>query len=230
MVISIPRNLKHDEAFVPLGRKVGMIVQTHELQRSGKTLVYINQYQAIREAQKSGGFVMSLAEDWRAYLHTKTHQDDPKLKGYYESVSSKMGDGGYGRWTSTQVHNLLSDNPFVVNVSKVHTEFDLPFYDLEVTPAPWLPKRDGYIQNLDEQTGLPSEVGDRPNDRFDGARYYVEFAIMEKRNVTAAVRDGNDSWPSLDLGRGPGLAYDGLGVRIAKISPKEKTLERRVRQ
>ncbi|HLC86478.1 MAG TPA: hypothetical protein VJG30_04290 [Candidatus Nanoarchaeia archaeon] len=219
MVLTIPQ-LEDDEVFIPTDANAGRIIQLHEFEKNLVTLVNVGQYQAIRSVQAAGwDNAMSLAGDWRTYFYSKEHQDDPKLKAYYESVAK--GIKYAARWTRTQVHDLRSEHPFVVNVSRVHSEFDLPLYEEKVIDVSWLPKRDGYIQELDEETGLPREVGSEPNKRFDGTRYWVEYGLSEKRDIVAAIRSRFDSRPFLSLYLVPGLASGGLGVRPEKIFPRK---------
>lgn len=205
-------SLEDNEAFFPLNKEgtKGRIIQLHELQRDGRTLTDINQYQAIREAQRAGGYVFSLAEDWQTIFYARDNQD-PKLREFYKSVTS---DIRYARWTRTQVHNLRSNCPFVVNVARLHPKYDLPLsYEEDIIEAPWLPKEEGFIQELDEQTGLPRRVGKEPNPTFCGAYFYLSTDL----GVVAVIQGRG-------LGRVPSIGGDWLGVRPAKNFPLEKRL------
>ncbi len=217
MAMRKPR-LSDNEVFIPAGKGRGRIIHLHELQKDGRTLVNISQYQAVREAQRQKGNVLTLAQDWEAVFYARDHQEDLQLKRFYDSVTSGIQ---YARWTRTQVHNLRSNCPLVVNIAEIHPKHNIVLrYEEEVIEAPWLPKEQGYIQELDQQTGLPKKLGDKPNPKFNGAYFFINPDL----DVAAAIRSGN-SGLSLSLSRGPSIVGGWLGVRLAKNFP----LESRVR-
>ncbi len=144
-------------------------------------------------------------------MYAKAHQDeDQRLNAYYESVTSGVK---YARWTRTQVHRLNSNCPLVVNILEVHPGgYDIDIKkEPDITPVSWLPKTSGYIQELDEQTGLPKRVGPTPNENFNGAYYRVDPDL----EVAAAIRNWI-SGLSLNLDWEPSVEGDRLGVRLAK--------------
>lgn len=203
-----------DEVFFPSNAKGtrGRIIQTHELKRDGRVITNINQYRAIREAGCEGGYVLSLAEDWAAVRYARARDLDAVMARDMSVFYKSMIEGGYARWTRTQVHNLRTACPLVVNIARVHPTFDLVLeYENEVVEAPWLPKMSGYIQELDERTGLPRKVGETPVERFNSAYFYVAQGV----DVVAAVRDrGPELFLYLD--GEPSVGSDRLGVRVAK--------------
>lgn len=214
MALTKPK-LKADEAFFPIDKSRGRMIQLHELKERGRTLVDVNQYKAVREAQKRGGFVLSLAEDWEAFLYARDHQEDPKLERFYDSVTSNVK---YARWTRTQVHNLRSNCPLVVNIAEVHPSHDLPIrYEKEFIEVPWLPREEGYIQELDRRTGLPRKLGSDPNPKFHNTYFFIALGL----DVAAAIR-GRDSELGLYLDWEPFVEYVRPGVRLAKNFPLEK--------
>ena len=211
--------LTKDEMFIPRDKKggKGIILQLGELQRNGRTVVEINQYQAMREAQREEGYVLSAAEDWEVVGYVHMHRDDnPASNKFYEGLHR------YARWTRTQVHNLRTSRPLVLNIARVHPTLDcVVAFEDEVVEAPWLPKKAGYIQAIDKRTGLPREVGEKPNKRF----YNTYFSIDPEKDVVAAVRSGS-SVLGLGLYGEPSLADDWLGVRVAKNFSAEKIKKR----
>jgi len=212
--------LKDDEAFIPTDdRGNGLILQTHELQINGRALVCVNQYQAIRTAQKLGWDVMSSAEYNYTYSYAREHQEDERLRRYYESLTSKMK---FARFNKTQVHNLNGNTSLVVNVSKVHDEFDLAMgYEKEIIPVSWLPKKDGYIQEFDERTGLPKSVGQTPVPELSNSYFYIDPKI----NTLAVIRN-RGSGLDLNLDWTPANFNDVLGVSVAKKFTAERLEEK----
>ena len=213
--------LAKDEVFFPIDSEGnGRIIQLHELQRDGKTLTGINQYQAVREAERSGGYVLSLAEDQQTYDYARTHNEDPQLNRYLQNMAYRIE---YARYTRTQVHSLRTDNPFVVNIKRVHPEFDLVLEYEDKIAVPWLPRISGFIQELDQETRLPKKVGTEPNPNFNKAYYKVDTTL----DVVAVVRYWLDGL-GLYIDGSPSFVDNALGVRLARDF-KVEGLESRTR-
>ncbi|GEM_PF-4383924 len=211
--------MKNHEIFIPSTPEgnLGKIIQLQELQREHTTLINITQYQALREAEKEGGYLLSLAEDFQITRYAQEHKnEDFTLKKFYDSFISNMQ---YARWTRTQVHYLNSDCPLVVRISKVHPEFDFAtMYKKEIIAAPWLPKKSGYIQRIDERTGLPLEIGNEPNPEL----HNTYFLINPTLNVAAPLFNKAGSQLILHLDRDPSFFGNGLGLRLVKHFDLEK--------
>ena len=214
--------LENNEVFIPTDRKGnGRIIQLHELKKGRKTLVNINQYQAVREAERAGGYVLSLAEDWQVYNYARAHQKDPKLKQFYERFFYPK----FARHTRTQVHGLQTAHPYLVNIKRVHPKHDIVLeYEDKIIEVPWLPKVYGYIQKLDEETGLPRGVGDEPNPESNNTYFCRKYSF----DVAAVIRNWGSGSLFLDLSSGPSSSSEYVGVRLAK-NYSVKDLEKRVR-
>ncbi|KAF0203313.1 MAG: hypothetical protein FD167_5650, partial [bacterium] len=151
--------------------------------------------------------------------YIQQHQgNNPELAKLHKSLISEIKRS---RWTRTQIYNLKGDCPKVVNIYDLHPGIDIPT-GFEVIDFPELPRRQGYIQEVDDRTGLPTKVGgDTPHPNYGGAF----FNISPDLDVVAVIRTGLFGM-NLDLCHAPSYTHPNLGLRLVRNTPE---LEVRVR-
>lgn len=163
--------LGRDEFFVPTGHRssTGRVIGKYPINET--TGRGFNQYEAIRRAQTLGGYILSLKEDARALEYVRDHLDIQYMRSFYESLTTETPNA---RLTRTQIHNLTTKCPVMVNIKYLHPTIDVAVEFEEIVEVPFLPNFSGYIQELDEATALPIKVGRRPNEKFQNT-YFLEF-------------------------------------------------------
>ncbi len=168
-MLVVPKDLElgYGEIFIPLDPegKTGRIIATcplpDDLQR-----ISIGDAQYFTNFGRNGAHLLSLEEEVQAFLYAREHKgEDPRLAVYYASLSDLRNV----RLTRTLVCDLHTPSPYLMNV----LDNTAPVVHV---PVSFLPSESGYIQKLDEKTGLPSEISDAPNPDLDGAYFYLDHS------------------------------------------------------
>ena len=147
--------------------------------------------------------------------------------------------------------------PLLIEQSKVERSGDnYVLTEGKVTEVSGLPLKSGYIQDWSEDLGLPTKVGNNPNERFEGAYFWVNtdygyheglrallrgpwyWHARERRFYTAAVWSPSfsDSLVGFRLGRAvsadedfvkiPRLEYEAIVKEKETISQSMKILDK----
>ncbi len=84
--------------------------------------------------------------------------------------------------------------PLLIEQSKVERSGDsYVLKEGKITEVPELPLKNGYIQDWNDDLGLPTKVGKNPNERFEGAYFWVNTNYGYHEGLRALVR-GRWGW------------------------------------
>jgi hypothetical protein len=200
---------------------------------NAKVLANISWYDAKLLTQSLGSnYLLPTSSQWsraREYLQ----QNYPELEkdfitGEHEWVDSLLAFPNEERRYSPrlQIPGISKGRfPLLIEQSKVERDGDK--YVLtkgNVTEVPELPLKCGYIQDWNEDLGLPTKVGDNPNERFEGAYFWVDPKYGSYEGLKALLRGHWYWYPRLrrfvmhaDLD--PSFSYSEVGCfRLGRVT------------
>jgi hypothetical protein len=133
----------------------------------------------ITKSLESLGYGLPLSREWNKVerFMNKNSIENDFLKGPLEFTDTLLilpdERGNYSPKIYNFTHGyynkiLLVEHPKIVKFSD-----DLLFEKGEVEEVKNLPLKSGYVQEWDEDLGLPKKVGDRPNKEFFGAYFRI---------------------------------------------------------
>ena len=169
-------NLKENEVLVPLSRDRIVVIDMNPLSANGRALTGVGQYNAVLMAHRNDGKILTLEEDSRVLDYAKRHRAEPKMQKLLYTMLEKE------RYTSTQV---------IIGEDNIYTVFNLVAYSNYLvgstkkagTPKQ-ISKNSGYVHKIDKETGLPTEISDKPNSELSN----LFFEAPNGLNLSAAIR------------------------------------------
>lgn len=97
----------------------------------------------------------------------------------------------------------------------------------KVTEVPELPLKSGYIQAWSEDLGLPTKVGNNPNEKFEGAYFWVDTDYIYHEGLRALIRgpwywgvrarrfDTAANWDPSD-------SFSAVGFRLGRVASADE--------
>ncbi len=177
------------------------IAKTKAKASDGNVLTRISWYDTKLLIQGLGSnYFLPTSAQWggkekgaRPYLQQKNSEVEKNfITGEVEWVDSLLAfpneEGKYS--PRLQISGIKKGKvPLLIEQSKVERSGDN--YTLtkgKVTEVPELPLTDGYIQGWNDELGLPTEVGKSPNERFEGAYFWVNKDYDYYEGLRALLR------------------------------------------
>ncbi len=203
---------------------------------NGNVLTRISWYDAKRLVQGLGpNYFLPTSSQWsksREYLQ----QNYPELEkdfitGEYEWIDSLLAFPNEKAGYSPRLQNSSIKNgnvPLLIEQSKVERDGNDVLKDGKVTEVPELPLKSGcYIQAWDDELGLPTKVGEKPNERFEGAYFWVNTDYDYHEGLRALIR-GHWHWHDRErrFGTGaywdPSSSYSSVGFRLGRVASADE--------
>jgi len=184
------------EDFITIPSLNVAIAKTKTRTADGKVLTRISWYVTKLLIQRLGSnYFLPTSAQWnkaREYLQ----QNYPELEkdfisGEYEWLDSLLAfpnaDGNYS--SRLQISSIKKGRvPLLIEQSKVErSDNGYVITDGKVTEVPELPLKDGYIQDWDEDLGLPTKVGENSNKKFKGAYFCIDTDYNYHEGLRALV-------------------------------------------
>lgn len=208
------------------------IAKTKAKAVSGEVLARISWYDTKQLTQSlSSNYFLPTSSQWskaREYLQ----QNYPELEkdfitGKYEWVDSLLAFPNEERQYSPrlQISGIKKGKvPLLIEQSKVERSGDsYTLTEGKVTEVSELPLKSGYIQAWNKDLGLPTKVGEKPNEKFEGAYFWVDTDYSYHEGLRALLR-GRWAWPAragrFDTGAdwAPSLSPSAVGFRLGRAA------------
>jgi len=177
------------------------IAKTKTRTSDGKVLTRIRWYDTKLLAQSLGSYFLPTSSQWstaREYLQ----QNNPELEkdfisGAYEWVDSLLAFPNKDKQYSSRLRLPeigMGKVPLLIEQSKVERSGDdFVITKGKVREVPQLPLKSGYIQAWSRDLGLPTRVGEKPNEKFERAYFWVDTDYSYHEGLRALIRG---RWPS----------------------------------
>lgn len=192
--------LRPEDFFVVPGLDVA-ITKTKARKPDGSVLRAISWYDTKMLIQSLDNYFLPTSSQWGG----KEKGARPYLQRYYpelekdfiterEWVDSLIAlPDKEGKYSSTlQISGVKKGKvPLLIEKSKVERHgYMYVVTEGKVTEVPELPLETGYVQEWDDDLGLPTKVGDEPNETFEKAYFYVNTNYDYHEGLRALVRWG----------------------------------------
>lgn len=184
---------------------------------SGETITDVHFSQASKLAEQHGLVIPTLAQ-W-GNERERLRKLDEKAGRSYDDRESLERDYIRGEVEFTgSILDFTGKTPVLWEGFRIEGE---RFTGGKRTDVKWLPKHSGYIQDFDEELGLPTKLGDEPRDEYHGACYWV----VTPGGVRTTLR-GGDWGPNLgsrfnvDASYEPSVSDSRMGFRVASENGK----------
>jgi len=147
------------------------------------------------------------------------------ISGEYEWVDSLLAfpneEGQYSR--RLQISGIEKGKfPILIEQSKVERSgANYVLTEGKITEVSGLPLNSGYIQAWSEDLGLPTKVGNNPNERFERAYFWVNTDYNYHEGLRALIR-GRWAWQGRErrfntaADWGPSVSGSDLGFRLSR--------------
>jgi len=228
------------EDFTPIPSLNAAIANTKARASDGKVLTRIRWYETKLLTQSLGStYFLPTSSQWstaREYLQ----QNNPELEkdfisGAYEWVDSLLAFPNKDRQYSPrlQISGIKKGtHPLLIEQSTVERNADDYIITKgNVREVPQLPLKSGYIQAWSRDLGLPTRVGENPNEKFEGAYFWVDTDYDYHQGLRALFRG---PWASDDRARRfdtvacwlPSGSYSDVGFRLDRAANADENFVR----
>lgn len=180
------------------------IAKSKARKKDGEVLTGISCYEIIMLIQSLGSqYFLPTSYQWsksREFLKEKYPElEKDFISDKLEYVGSILAfpkeNGEYS--PTLQIPEIKKGKaPLLIEQLKVEKEGDKYILkEGKVTEVPGLPLKSGYIQGWDDDLGLPTKVGEKPNSKFEGGYFDVNKDYNYHEGLRVVVRG---LWPWYD--------------------------------
>jgi len=168
---------------------------------TGEVFTRINWYDTkLLVRSLDSGYFLPTSSQWggkkegaRPYLEQNYPELEKKfISGVYNWVDSLLAFPNERKEYSLRlkISSIKKGKvPLLIEQSKVERSGDSYILsEGKVKEVPELPLKSGYIQEWDDKLGLPTKVGQNPNERFEGAYFWVDTNYSYHEGLRALIR------------------------------------------